>query len=88
MTRIDGYDKWKTTPPEEPEPDPPEEPKVTHEEYVKAGGMICPWCKSEDLDWGLMEAEIRGATQEVTCNECGKEWLDVHELKAFSEVTL
>lgn len=59
---------------------------LSHKQYVEKSGMICPWCLSDDLDWGHLEAETRGATQEVSCNSCDKQWVDVHELVAFSEV--
>jgi len=88
MTDINGYDKWKTTPPEQPEPDPPDEPQITEEEYVAENGAVCPWCLSGDLDWGPLEAEAQGAIQYVDCNACEKRWLDRHELKGFMEIIM
>lgn len=59
---------------------------LTNKQYVERSGMICPWCLSDDLEWGDMEAESRGANQFVSCNKCEKEWLDIHGLTGFAEI--
>ncbi len=57
--------------------------QLTDDQYVEKNGAVCPFCGSEILEWGSIEIEQRGATQEVSCMACGKCWMDRHELTGY-----
>lgn len=57
---------------------------MTNEEYIK-GDPQCPYCASEELEWGDVFIDCEYAKQEVKCCECGKEWHDVYELKGWEK---
>lgn len=48
--------------------------------YVQEGGHRCPFCGSEELDPGKMQADGPIAWQKVTCEDCGREWIDEYSL--------
>lgn len=43
-------------------------------------GDECPKCKSDDLHRCSLEVSDKEGTQEVSCNECGEEWIAVYTL--------
>lgn len=44
--------------------------------YIKGGGVSCPECGSEDITGRSFEYDTP-CTQEVECNSCGFEWMDI-----------
>jgi DNA-directed RNA polymerase subunit M/transcription elongation factor TFIIS len=47
----------------------------------------CPECGSEDLDFGdLSPVEDGGIEQMITCNPCGRRWMDVFRLMEQQEL--
>jgi len=55
---------------------------LTDEQYVRAGGNICPHCHSCDIE-GLaatLETDDHGAGQTVKCHDCGRQWIDQYQL--------
>jgi len=53
--------------------------------YLETGGMICPYCKCEDIC--AMEApNMSGSTchQKVECTSCGKRWKDEFTLTGWN----
>lgn len=40
----------------------------------------CPYCDSEDIESGALDADGAVATAEVECNNCHKSWTDVYRL--------
>lgn len=60
--------------------------KVSEAQYVEAEGGICPICEGNDLYCGSVDIEGRRAFQEITCQNCGTNWLDVYELGGYSMV--
>ena len=55
--------------------------KMTPAEYCKNNGALCPHCKSTDIDiLNIFKAQASLTYQPVTCNVCGKCWVDVHGL--------
>jgi len=57
---------------------------LTNEQIDKYldNSYCCPFCGSEDLEWGPIDIEDTEAYQEVTCQGCGKEWQDVYKQTA------
>lgn len=51
------------------------------EKYLKAKGVRCPYCGSEDLNAGGVEVDAGEALQDVRCLSCDESWTDVYELK-------
>lgn len=56
---------------------------MTNEEYVACGGSKCPYCGSEDITGESFEAQGEECSQEISCNECGKSWVDIYKLSGF-----
>jgi len=54
-----------------------EEEKI---DYIEGGYSHCPYCGSADIVGGSVEIDGNGAHQDVTCNECNREWSDVYVL--------
>jgi transposase-like protein len=54
--------------------------KFNRKGYLKSGGNICPHCGSFAISAGHISSEGREATQEVACQECKKNWVDVFVL--------
>ena len=53
------------------------------ERYVKKGGVECPFCGSNDIEGGEVAIDAGGATQEVSCLECGESWYDLYALTGY-----
>ena len=53
---------------------------MTNEEYVACGALLCPYCKSDDVEGDLPEIDSGLAVQESKCNTCGAEWLRLFHL--------
>jgi len=45
-------------------------------EYINGNTNLCPYCKSENIEGDLMQPDVAGATQKVTCLDCGHRWMD------------
>jgi formate dehydrogenase maturation protein FdhE len=48
--------------------------------YVEMKGTRCPYCGSMDISSDRTEAAGNEAFSVVTCNCCGKKWMDVYKL--------
>lgn len=61
---------------------------MDNNEYVKAQGAICPFCKSDAVVADLSTLDIDGISAwiTVTCQSCDKEYLDLYELKGYEEI--
>jgi transcription elongation factor Elf1 len=46
----------------------------------------CPFCKSEDISAGRIQAESMGATSECECESCGENWIDEYALTGVSDL--
>ena len=52
--------------------------------YIKAGGIRCPFCDSEEIDnRGDVQTDLGVAWQDVECLECHALWTDQYELVGF-----
>ena len=65
---------------------------LTQEQFVEAGGVLCPNCGQEDIQLPLCDARIvdRHVKQKVGCMACGASWWEVHSriLTGFEGVEL
>ncbi len=52
-------------------------------DYIDCGGARCPFCGSDDIEAGRLEADADSAWGPVTCTACGREWQDVYFLGAI-----
>jgi len=48
--------------------------------YVGRGGCRCIFCGSEDITGGNVDIDDGGAAQDVLCDNCGGQWMDVYVL--------
>lgn len=56
---------------------------LTDEEYVAKKGRVCPHCGSEHIDGKNVSIEASQAFQDVSCNDCDREWTDIYDLKGW-----
>jgi hypothetical protein len=56
------------------------------EEYLKTGGVICPFCKSQDIEGGAVEINEGTAQQDVACISCDGAWRDIYRLEAVETI--
>lgn len=57
---------------------------MTNKEYVQADGAVCPFCRSDEITTaGTLEADGAGGTQNIRCENCGRQWWDVYDLKGY-----
>ncbi len=59
---------------------------MTNEEYVEAGGLQCPYCKSDDIAGQSFDGEGRHVWSVIHCNECGADWMDIYTLTGFEQI--
>jgi hypothetical protein len=60
-------------------------PAMTQQEYLSYKGVRCPFCESINLDAGDVETDAGGASQPVTCKDCGEEWVDQYKLVGYDK---
>lgn len=61
-----------------------EDGTLTDAGYVRAGGLKCPFCGSEEIEGGAWNADAGYATQEMSCNDCDEDWLDQYQLAGYT----
>lgn len=54
-------------------------------EYAEDKGRHCPFCRGTDFRGGSIEVAAGTATQEVTCHDCDKSWIDQYALTGYLE---
>jgi transcription elongation factor Elf1 len=59
---------------------------MTSDEYVGKLGLQCPHCHSTNISGGEVNIDAGTATQEVTCDDCDSEWLDVYNLTGYADL--
>jgi ribosomal protein S27E len=59
--------------------------KKQKQAYLKAGGVKCPYCGTDDIQGGFIETIWESAHQEVKCLACDKQWMDVYTLSEINE---
>ena len=61
-------------------------PKLTSEEYVKAGALVCPACGSTNISAGEFNVDGRSGWQEVVCHSCHSSWNDTFSMTGYAEL--
>jgi len=54
--------------------------KEQKDQYLAAGGGVCPFCGDSDISGDSVEVEATEAWQNVSCSVCGESWRDVYKL--------
>lgn len=49
-------------------------------EYLSAGGLQCPYCKSPNISADTFECDGGKGSQPVVCEECNRTWVDTYRL--------
>lgn len=60
--------------------------KMSQKAYVDSEGVKCPFCGSENLDREGVDVDAGGASQRVSCDDCGKTWYDCYKLTGYIEL--
>ena len=68
-------------------PEEPEESTTTSalphaREYVDAGGVFCPNCRSDQIEGDSVDFDGRYCTQRMRCLDCDVVWFDVYTLSS------
>ena len=53
--------------------------------YLQRGGY-CPYCRSESVTGESVDIDSPSATQEVSCQNCGRTWRDIYRLADLEEI--
>jgi len=53
--------------------------------YVEDGGCRCLYCGEADIQGGSIDIECGAAYQKITCNVCGRDWVDSYKLVSVIE---
>lgn len=51
--------------------------------YQAGGREYCPYCENSQLSFGSVSFEGDYVFQDISCNDCSKEWRDSYEFKEF-----
>lgn len=60
--------------------------KLSSDQYVAGKGNKCPSCEGKNLEGNSVEIDGGTASQEVSCNDCSSEWLDLYELTGYGDL--
>lgn len=52
-------------------------------EYCASEGSQCPTCKSDQIEGGGLEVEGNTVVQDMSCKNCGADWLDIYTRSGF-----
>lgn len=56
---------------------------ATDEEHVTERGAACPNCGCTEITGQFVETGGGAAQQEMGCENCGAEWIDVYKLTGY-----
>jgi transposase-like protein len=59
--------------------------KTMRAQYLKEGGVSCPFCRESDISGGFVETEHGSCFQRITCSDCGSTWTDEYRLVNLSQ---
>lgn len=57
--------------------------RMTDSEYVRNGGVKCPFCRSKSIYGDSVEIDAGSAWQRITCVDCDRSWNDVYSLNGY-----
>jgi transposase-like protein len=55
------------------------------DKYVEQGGTSCPYCGSDQLQYGNEDLEAGAVYQRVSCLRCNRRWTDSYTLTNLIE---
>ena len=53
---------------------------IDKDTYIKAKGLMCPYCGAESVEGGFIEVDAAEAFQAMSCSRCQGKWQDVYRL--------
>jgi hypothetical protein len=53
---------------------------ISKGKYIKAKGLICPYCGAESIEGGFIQVEAGEAFQDMSCSQCEGKWQDIYRL--------
>jgi transcription elongation factor Elf1 len=56
--------------------------------YLASGGVRCLNCRSPDIEGGQLTVDKGGATQDISCSNCGSSWTDLYVLDTVINVSI
>lgn len=59
--------------------------KAAIKKYVDGGGLLCPYCGSNDISADGLEGDGPRAWSNTQCGKCHNEWVDLLELVDVAE---
>lgn len=62
-------------------------PSDVDEHETSAGDCACPYCKSTTTYYAPIEISGGYARQEVTCDDCKKEWAEIYKMIGIHDFT-
>ena len=61
--------------------------RVMKEKYMNKAGNVCPYCGSTNIEASIeSNFDGLGASRDVTCIDCDKEWVDIYTLTEIAEI--
>ena len=68
-------------------PETPTVKTLTQLEYIDTGGLLCPYCQSNDIISKGLETDLGTAyVASVSCKNCNKMWRDVFVLDRYEPI--
>lgn len=59
---------------------------MSEAEYVEHRGLMCPVCKSENIEAEEVNIDAGTAWQEISCKNCNSRWEDSYTLTGYSNL--
>ena len=60
---------------------------LTEEQKIKylVSPYLCPYCESDEISLGKVNADINRAVQNISCRQCKKRWTNIYTLAQVEE---
>lgn len=55
-------------------------------QHVSTGGTSCPYCNLDNINMYDQDIPSNQIIGKVSCDDCGKQWLDIYTLTSIEEV--
>lgn len=60
--------------------------KEQTEKYIGTHGVRCPYCRSDNIESGSLDADGVEASALVKCFDCKRQWWDIWTLTSVQEI--
>lgn len=57
--------------------------QLTNDEYLAEGGLVCPGCRSDNIEADRMQCDSKIAWCDVSCHNCNATWTDNYALVEY-----